>query len=251
MITYICYLFFITSLIFITCGIILLLRYFNDVGISLHAFNIINIYGINFFIFGVCFSNFSYQLLLETIVIVIINTLLSLTVIHIIFRKEDVGDLNKYSKYLELSVRSSKDRFKEFLKEVDNEENNRFIAKKEQEENINNLEESKFEQESEIYSESEQESERQASFQAFFSECMDRISSYDKIEEPNEEEVDEAIDETEKQIREQKMALKKKIEMARRNAYKTRNQEKIQETEKTIKEILDKYGLTEDMLDED
>ena len=89
-------------------------------------------------------------------------------------------------------------------------------------------------------------------FSTFFSECVNRIAanSEGQPEEPSEEEVKEAIDDTEEKIREQKRALKKKIETARKNAYSTRKPEKIQETEKIIKDILDKYGLTEEMLNE-
>ncbi|MDR1494521.1 MAG: hypothetical protein LBI29_00605 [Rickettsiales bacterium] len=49
-------------------------------------------------------------------------------------------------------------------------------------------------------------------------------------------------------IKEQKKILRKKIETARRNAYVTRKPEEIEKTEKIIKDILDKYDLTEESL---
>jgi hypothetical protein len=52
-------------------------------------------------------------------------------------------------------------------------------------------------------------------------------------------------------IKEQKRILRKKIETARRNAYVTRKPTEIEKTEKIIKDILDKYGLTEETLNED
>ena len=88
--------------------------------------------------------------------------------------------------------------------------------------------------------------EREIDFSTFFSDCMDKMD--DNIEEPNREDVDKAIDDTEEEIKKQKMALKRKIEDARKSAYATRKPEKMLETEKIIKEVLDKYGLTEEML---
>ncbi|MDR3079070.1 MAG: monovalent cation/H(+) antiporter subunit G [Rickettsiales bacterium] len=52
-------------------------------------------------------------------------------------------------------------------------------------------------------------------------------------------------------IKEQKKILRKKIETARRNAYVTRKPEEIAKTEKIIKDILDKYDLTEESLRDD
>jgi hypothetical protein len=52
-------------------------------------------------------------------------------------------------------------------------------------------------------------------------------------------------------IKEQKKILRKKIETARRNAYVTRKPEEIEKTEKIIKDILNKYELTEESLNDD
>jgi hypothetical protein len=51
-------------------------------------------------------------------------------------------------------------------------------------------------------------------------------------------------------IKEQRKILRKKIEIARRNAYITRKPEEIEKTEKIIKDILDKYDLTEESLND-
>jgi hypothetical protein len=52
-------------------------------------------------------------------------------------------------------------------------------------------------------------------------------------------------------IKEQKNILKKKIETARKDAYKTRKPEEIKKTEEMIKYIMEKYNLTEETLNED
>jgi hypothetical protein len=65
-----------------------------------------------------------------------------------------------------------------------------------------------------------------------------------EIEAMNDEEL-------EKKIKEQKKTLRKQIETARKNAFKTRKRTEIEKTEKTIKDILDKFNLTEDMLNEE
>ena len=58
-------------------------------------------------------------------------------------------------------------------------------------------------------------------------------------------------EELRKKIKEQKKILRKKIETVRRNAFITRKPEEIEKAEKTIRDILTKYNLTEDMLKDD
>lgn len=240
---YISYFFLIISMLFLFSGFVLLLRYSNNIGILLHVINILNIYGINFFLLAICFSRFSYQFLLEVIVIITVNTLCSLTLLHILFKKSDVGDTTEYAKKREKMLEARMQHFREVLR---NKQANDIV------ENHNNDEIETDNNQDNTSDYQKEVIKRQADFSTFFSECVNRIAanSEGQPEEPSEEEVKEAIDDTEEKIREQKRALKKKIETARKNAYSTRKPEKIQETEKIIKDILDKYGLTEEMLNE-
>lgn len=234
------YFFFIISVLFSLSGVILFLKYSNNVCILLHATKILNIYGINFFLIAICFSRFSYQFFLEILVVVTVNTLCSLTLLHILFKKSDVGDTTEYAKKREKMLENRRKYFREALK-------NRQIEQKN-----DAYEEDQISNQSGVSNEEEM-TRRQNDFSIFFSDCMYRMKSNAEYEteEYSEKEIDEVIDDTEEKIKEQKRVLKKKIETARRNAYVTRKPEKIQETENTIKEILDKYDLTEEMLDED
>jgi hypothetical protein len=58
-------------------------------------------------------------------------------------------------------------------------------------------------------------------------------------------------DELEERIKEQKKILRKKLETIRRNAFITRKPEEIEKAEKTIRDILEKHNLTEEMLQDD
>lgn len=255
--------FFVISLIFFLCGLILLSKYSNDIGISLHAIKILNIYGINFVLLAICFSSFSYQFLLETIVIMIINSLCSLTLLHILFKKSNVGDTEEYAKKREKTLETRNKYFKEFLKNSKNTKNttksikinktteanatqtNETAADEQVDNDSDNTDDDKiFKPDNE-----DETNKRRIDFSTFFSDCMDKME--DPIEEPDREDVNKAIDDTEEEIRKQKRALKKKIEDARKSAYATRKSDKILETEKIIKEVLDKYGLTEEMLSVD
>ena len=230
-------------MLFLFSGFVLLLRYSNNIVILLHVTNILNIYGVNFFLLAICFSRFSYQFLLEVIVIIAVNTLCSLTLLHILFKKSDVGDTTEYAKKREKMLEARMQHFREVLR---NKQANDIV------ENHSNDEIEMDDNQDNTSDYQKEVIKRQADFSTFFSECVNRIAanSEGQPEEPSEEEVKEAIDDTEEKIREQKRALKKKIETARKNAYSTRKPEKIQETEKIIKDILDKYGLTEEMLNE-
>lgn len=245
---YISYFFLIISMLFLFSGFVLLLRYSNNIGILLHVTNILNIYGINFFLLAICFSRFSYQFLLEVIIIIAVNTLCSLTLLHILFKKSDVGDTTEYAKKREKMLEARMQHFREVLrnKQPKNVVKNNVI------ENRGYDETDVYDSQDDTINYDQKVVKRQVDFSTFFSECVNRIAanSEGQPEEPSEEEVKEAIDDTEEKIREQKRALKKKIETARKNAYSTRKPEKIQETEKIIKDILDKYGLTEEMLNE-
>ena len=70
---------------------------------------------------------------------------------------------------------------------------------------------------------------------------------------PKEEmtDIEKENEELKKKIREQKKILRKKIETVRKNAFITRKPEEIQKAEDLIKGILDKYHLTEEMLQDD
>ena len=70
---------------------------------------------------------------------------------------------------------------------------------------------------------------------------------------PKEEmsDIERENEELRQKIKEQKKILRKKIETVRRNAFITRKPEEIQKAEDLIKGILDKYHLTEEMLQDD
>lgn len=240
----------VASTIFLLSGLVLLLKYSDDIGISLHAIKILNMYGVNTALLTICFSNFSCQFLLETIVMITINSLCFLTLLHILFRKSNVGDTEEYARKREKMLEARNKYFREFLK---NNKDFKDIAKTNNIVSTNiiktNKEQTNDDTNNDKIFKSNDESwmiERQIDFSTFFSDCIDRMK--DSVEEPNKEEVDKAIDDTEEEIRKQKLALKRKIEDARKSAYATRKPEKMLETEKIIKEVLEKYGLTEEML---
>lgn len=80
-----------------------------------------------------------------------------------------------------------------------------------------------------------------------------KVSKNEIVEEKEESEDSNDADSEalKKKIKDQKKSLKKKIEIARKNAYKTRKPKEIEKTEATIRDILEKYHLTEELLDED
>ena len=242
------YFFFVVSTIFFISGLILLSKYLDDIGISLHATKILNIYAINTLLLAICCSNFSYQFLLEIIVIITINSLCFLTLLHILFKKSNIGDTEEYAKRREKTLEARSRYFKEYLKNnrdirnINKTNNNIKTARTNEEQTNDDIDNDKI-------LKSDDKSwivRREIDFSTFFSDCMDKMDN--NIEEPNKEDVNKAIDDAEEEIKKQKIALKRKIEDARKSAYATRKPEKMLETEKIIKEVLDKYGLTEEML---
>ena len=72
-----------------------------------------------------------------------------------------------------------------------------------------------------------------------------------RLKREKEEAEERERKELQDKIREQKRKLRDKIEKARKNALITRKQEEIDKTEAMIQDILTKYNLTEEMLQDD
>lgn len=226
---------------------------YEDFCIRLHAFDMFTIYCTNFLLLAICFYNFSFLFFLKTFTIIILNSLCSIPVLHLLFKNTNLGDTKEYAIRREKMIKARKESIalmkaeiaKNIIESIEHKDSmdtkkqdrksladffidvskKKVIIDNNTNENLENNNESK--------------------------KNVDGNKAYNNIE--SSPIVQTAKKENEKvtdEIKEQKKALKKKIEVARRNAFITRKPEKIEETEKIIKDILDKYGLTEEMLDE-
>lgn len=179
--------------------------------------NLILIYGVTFVLFGLGIGSFDSTIFFKTLFLAILNLLISLAGIHALSRKAFLSDIR-----FDCNERTSEE--EELIKE----------ARKE-------LKRQKLEEENKIKKEMEKKKE------------MQRLQE-EELERQRQEEEERYRRENEslkEKIKEQKRKLREKIRKARMNARITRKQEEIDKTEDMIREILTKYNLTEEMLNED
>ena len=179
--------------------------------------NLILIYGITFLFLSVGISSFDSTIFFKTLFLAILNILVSLSGVHTLARKAFLSGIK-----FDCKERTNEE--EELIKE----------AKKE-------LERQKLEEERRI----REELEKQENAKKLQEEELARQR---KEEEEKYERENESLKE---KIKEQKRKLREKIRKARMNARITRKQEEIDKTEEMINEILTKYNLTEEMLEED
>lgn len=226
---------------------------YKDFCIRLHAFDMFVIYCTNFLLLAICFYNFSFLFFIKTLTIIILNSLCSISVLHLLFKNTNLGDTKEYAVRREKMIKARKESIaliraeiaKNIIENIEHEDN--LDTQKQDRKSLADffmdVSKKKVISDNNTTENGENNNESRKN--------IDENKASNNIE--NSPIVQKAKKENEKitdEIKEQKKALKKKIEVARRNAFITRKPEKIEETEKIIKDILDKYGLTEEMLDE-
>lgn len=198
---------------------------------KIHCLHIINIYGINITLLAIGINSCDANFFFKCFFMIVLNTITTLTVGHVVMRKA----------FLTNVPFDCKER-QEIEKIIEQEREERMI--REEEEKIRKEEEERKkkreEEERMIIARMEEEKEK---------ERRER-EELEKKKKEEEEAYEKERLELQEKIKEQKRKLKDKIAKARKNAKITRKQSEIDKTEKMIKDILDKYGLTEEMLEE-
>lgn len=201
---------------FILSGAIGLYR-FKNFYTKIQCANLIVIYGITFLLLSIGINSFDSTIFFKTLFLAILNLLVSLAGMHAIARKAFLSNI-------EFGCPERVSEEEELMKE----------AKKE-------LERQRLEEEKRIKEELEkQENARRLQEEELEKQRAEEEEKYRKENESLKE-----------KIKEQKRKLKEKIRKARMNARITRKQEEIDKTEEMINEILTKYNLTEEMLEDD
>jgi monovalent cation/proton antiporter MnhG/PhaG subunit len=240
---YIILIFTVLSNFFMFSAIVGFVRY-KDFYIKLHAVSMFNVYGINFILFSIGINSYDPIIFFEILLVILINTLINLAVIHVLMRNAILGDIKYDAKTRDQKLKEKTEKMKEkelknkIQKEKEEEERKLSEAKKEKdkkEENKNKIKKMKEE-----IKEIEKEPNKTGKTEEV---AVAESEADEKIRKENEE--------LKEKIKEQKKILKKKIETARKNAFITRKPEEIEKTEKMIKDILIKYHLTEEMLNEE
>lgn len=204
------------GLFFILAGTVGMYRS-NNFYMKIQCAKLITIYGMTFLFFGIGINSFDSSTFFKTLFLIILNILTSLSSIHALSRKAFLSGV-------QFDCKERVDEEEEFIKEAKDE-----------------LERQRREEEEKIKEQLLQE------------ERLKRLKE-EELERQRKEEEEKYIKENEslkEKIREQKRKLKEKIRKARMNARITRKQEEIDKTENMIKEILTKYDLTEEMLEDD
>lgn len=226
---------------------------YKDFCIRLHAFDMFIIYCTNFLLLAICFYNFSFLFFLKTLTIIILNSLCSISVLHLLFKNTNLGDTKEYAIRREKMIKARKESIalmkaemaKNIIENIEHKDN--LDVQKQDKKSLADF----FVDASKKKAISNNIATENGKNNNESKKNIDENKTSNNIEDNSivrmaKNENGKITDE----IKEQKKALKKKLETARRNAFITRKPEKIEETEKIIKDILDKYGLTEDMLDE-
>lgn len=204
------------GLFFIISGIVGMYRN-NNFYMKIQCANLIVIYGTTFIFLALGINSFDSTIFFKTLFLTILNLITSLSGLHALARKAFLSDVR-------FDCPERADEEEELIKE----------AKRE-------LEKQRLEEERKIQEEMEKQKE------------MKRLQE-EELERQRREEEERYMKENEslkEKIKEQKRKLRDKIRKARMNAKITRKQEEIDKTEEMIKDILTKYNLTEEMLNED
>lgn len=195
--------------------------------LKLHCLYLINLYGINFILLASGIYSCDAIIFFKTILMIILNSISTLTIGHCFMRKVFLSGVN-----FDCKERTELD--EELIKEKERQLQEEEIKRQE----LIELEEQRKIQEEQKKLQEEKERKR------LVKEEKERKKKEEEAKYENER------NDLQEKIREQKRKLKEKIDKARKNAKITRKQSEIDKTEAMIKDILDKYGLTEDMLTE-
>lgn len=258
---------FLVSLLLLAVIFRLLKR--SDFCIELHCLGLFDFYVVNLTLFIPLAISFNLNSFVETLTIVVANTLCCLAVLHLLFREANVGDTGEYARRREKMILARQQAIaveRELLAKNMREkarkarknslkilrENNllgSFLKNAEKDREIREAEKARVEAAKNAAPTTAPTGSTSKTAAAGANAI--RSGTIDPNNNPVTRSAQRESAAVSDDIKEQKKALKKKIETARKNAFITRKPEKIAETEKIIKEILDKYGLTEEMLDED
>ena len=339
---YISLLFIIVGNFFMISAIIGLIRN-NDFYVKLHTISMFNIYGANFILFAIGILSFKPIIFFEMIFVIIINTLITLTVIHCLFRNAILNGVEYIAKTRDdvteeqtRQMQENREIFEENMRKdrIKEEERERKLREKEEKKKKAREEKERLKKEKEEKKRKEKEEKQKAKLankkqiikpatqntattqttqtatkpieqqtktttsttadktttktqenantntinnmmntmmtgpvsnevasamkmmqqSPMGSQVQDMIKSAtggNSGDTRSIEDIEKENEELRKKIKEQKKILRKKIETVRRNAFITRKPEEIEKAEKTIKDILTKYNLTEEMLKDD
>ena len=340
---YISLLFIIVGNFFMISAIIGLIRN-NDFYVKLHTISMFNIYGANFILFAIGILSFKPIIFFEMIFVIIINTLVTLTVIHCLFRNAILNGVEYIAKTRDditeeqtRQVQENREIFEENMRKdrLKEEEKERKLREKEEKKRKAREEKERLKREKQERKLKEKEEKQKAKLankkqtikpitqnttttqttqttikpieqqtKTTTSTTADKTTTTKTQENSNTntinnmmntmmtgpvsnevasamkmmqqspmgsqmqdmmksatggtggdtrsiEDIEKENEELRKKIKEQKKILRKKIETVRRNAFITRKPEEIEKAEKTIKDILTKYNLTEEMLKDD
>lgn len=337
---YISLLFIIVGNFFMISAIIGLIRN-NDFYVKLHTISMFNIYGANFILFAIGILSFKPIIFFEMIFVIIINTLITLTVIHCLFRNAILNGVEYIAKTRDdvteeqtRQMQENREIFEENMRKdrIKEEEKERKLREKEEKKRKAREEKERLKREKQERKLKEKEEKQKAKLankkqtikpitqnttttqttikpieqqtKTTTSTTADKTTTTKTQENSNTntinnmmntmmtgpvsnevasamkmmqqspmgsqmqdmmksatggtggdtrsiEDIEKENEELRKKIKEQKKILRKKIETVRRNAFITRKPEEIEKAEKTIKDILTKYNLTEEMLKDD
>ena len=337
---YISLLFIIVGNFFMISAIAGLIRH-NDFYVKLHTISMFNIYGANCILFAIGILSFKPIIFFEMIFVIIINTLITLTVIHCLFRNAILNGVEYIAKTRDdvteeqtRQMQENREIFEENMRKdrIKEEERERKLREKEEKKKKAREEKERLKKEKEEKKQKEKEEKQKAKLankkqtvkpatqntvatqttqtttkpmeqqiktttsattnkattsntqtnsnsNAMNNTMMtgpvsNEVASAMKMMQQSPmggqmqdmmkgamggnggdtrsiEDIEKENEELRKKIKEQKKILRKKIETVRRNAFITRKPEEIEKAEKTIRDILTKYNLTEDMLKDD
>lgn len=258
---------------FILASIIGFIRYKNYYN-KLHAVSMFNIYGINFVLFAIGILSFETIIFFSIMGIIVLNTIGVLAAIHVFMRNAILNGV-KY----EVNTRDEVAKIRQEKEKMQREINiEKMRERKEKQDKIEEKKRRKQEkaeekakkrgkvaqqttvqnEQAQVQQQAQQENIEQNKVmvdtqpvQKNTEETVATEVKDNNIVETENERLERENEELRKKIKENKRILRRKIEEARRRAFITRKPEEIEKTEKTIQEILSKYGLTEESLKDD
>lgn len=283
--SYLSLFFLVLGSFFLVSAIVGLIRY-NDFYIKLHTLTMFNVYGMSLILFSLGILTFDPVIFFEVLFLIAVNIITTLTVVSVLFRnailnnimykaktrdeivQEEMLEAQKKANMIvgEKAIKIAKeslhnrlsDKDREKLKKMEEKELKKKKVKEEKEQKKKNKEEKKTaavaKKTTKQPAATKPEVKQQPVKQEEITPKAPPPAPKEPIKKPeNKPKIDVEIEneELKKKIREQKKILRKKIETVRKNAFITRKPEEIQKAEDLIKSILDKYHLTEEMLEDD
>lgn len=263
---YISSFFIILGNLFLISSMIGLIRN-KDFYVKLHAMSMFNVYGINFILFAMGILSYKPVIFFETIFVIIINTLITLTLVNCLFRNAILSGVPYKAKTRDDIVEEQTRKMEEDEKINNIKSKEDIKSKTRKNEDYGNSKTNDIKENKTIESkeDNKQDNKQDNKTRKIKENVKDEKNIKTTTKQPEKQNITNkkekpVVDntktkDTEKEnkdlkdkIKEQKKILRKKIETVRRNAFITRKPEEIEKAENTINEILTKYNLTEDML---